>query len=323
MIAYGPVPSRRLGRSLGINNIPPKSCTYACAYCQVGRTLDMNLVRREFYQPENLFHEVSLRMEDVERSSESVDFLSFVPDGEPTLDVNLGREIELLRTFERPIAVITNASLLSLPDVREELATADWVSLKVDSVDEEAWRRLNRPHRTFNLPDILDGMMAFRRGFTGTLVTETMLVSGVNDTHRHAETTAAFLEHLGPDTAYLTVPTRPPASAWVRPPDSDAVVRYYQEFAARVGAVECLLGYEGSDFSSAGDPRESLLGITAVHPMRSDAVLRLLDRAGATWNLVEELMRDGSLHETEYAGHRYYLRNPRRDGTGYGSSDSS
>lgn len=316
MIAYGPVPSRRLGRSLGINNIPPKSCTYACAYCQVGRTLDMKPARREFYRPEDIVREVGVRLEDVKSSGEAVDFLSFVPDGEPTLDVNLGHEIELLRAFERPVAVITNASLLSSPDVREELATADWVSLKVDAVDEETWRRLNRPHKALNLPDILAGARAFRRMFSGTLVTETMLVSGLNDTPRHAEDTAAFLACLGPDKAYLTVPTRPPASDWVRPPGGEAVVRHHQEFAARVGDVECLLGYEGSDFSAAGDTRESLLGITAVHPMRKDAVERLLDRSGGAWDLVEGLLRDGNLHEVDYAGHRYYLRKPRWSGNG-------
>jgi wyosine [tRNA(Phe)-imidazoG37] synthetase (radical SAM superfamily) len=312
MIAYGPVPSRRLGRSLGINNIPPKACTYACAYCQVGRTMDMSIERREFYRPEDIVREIRIRLEDVDRMGESVDFVSFVPDGEPTLDLNLGREIELLREFERPVAVITNATLLTLPDVREELATADWVSLKVDTLDEDTWHRLNRPHKALNLPDILGGMMEFRSMFTGTLVTETMLVAGVNDTDRHATAAATFLSHLGPDKAYLSVPTRPPAVAWVRPPSSEAMVRYHEVFETRVSGVEYLMGYEGSTFSAAGDPRENLLSVTAVHPMRRDAVEQLLAKAGATWDLVEELLRDGSLREADYSGHRYYLRRPGR-----------
>ncbi len=311
MIAYGPVPSRRLGRSLGVNNIPPKACTYACAYCQVGHTLDMQIERREFYRPEEIAREVGDRLEEVQGVGDPVDFLSFVPDGEPTLDVNLGQEIELLRTFGLPIAVITNSSLLSLPDVRKELATADWVSLKVDSVNEDVWRRLNHPHKALNLPDILEGMMTFRSMFSGTLVTETMLVAGVNDTGRHAVDTAVFLSRLKPDKAYLAVPTRPPSQTWVEPPDSDAMVSYHDIFAKQVDIVEFLMGYEGDDFSAAGDPRENLLGITAVHPMRDQAVAELLDRAGASWAVVEELLRDGSLREVEYAGHRYYLRRPR------------
>ncbi len=311
MIAYGPVPSRRLGRSLGVNNIPPKACTYACAYCQVGHTLDMQIERREFYRPEDIAHEVGNRLEEVQEAGDPIDFLSFVPDGEPTLDVNLGREIELLRASGLPIAVITNSSLLSLPDVRKELATADWVSLKVDSVNEDVWRRLNHPHRALNLSDILEGMMTFRNMFSGTLVTETMIVAGVNDAEQHAVDTAAFLSRLKPDKAYLAVPTRPPALKWVVPPDSDAMVRYHDVFAKQVDVVEFLMGYEGDDFSAAGNPRENLLGITAVHPMRRQAVAELLDRAGASWSVVEELMSDGSLREVDYAGHRYYLRRPR------------
>jgi len=311
MIAYGPVPSRRLGRSLGVNNIPPKTCTYACAYCQVGHTVDMQTERREFYRPEDIAKEVGTRLEKVQGVGDPIDFLSFVPDGEPTLDLNLGREIELLRTTGLPIAVITNSSLLGLPDVRRELARADWVSLKVDSVNEDVWRRLNHPHRALNLSDILEGMMTFRKMFSGTLVTETMIVDGVNDTEQHAVETAAFLSRLKPDKAYLAVPTRPPAQAWVVPPDSDAMVRNHEAFAEQVGVVEFLMGYEGDDFSAAGDPRENLLGITAVHPMRHQAVVELLARAGASWSVVEELMNDGSLREVDYAGHRYYLRRPR------------
>lgn len=310
MIAYGPVPSRRLGRSLGVNNIPPKACTYACGYCQVGHTIDMQIERREFYRPEKIAREVGDRLEEARRNGDAVDFLSFVPDGEPTLDLNLGREIELLRTFELPVAVITNASLLGLPDVRQELATADWVSLKVDSVEEDVWRRLNRPHKKLKLPDILESLTVFRSMFSGTLVTETMLVAGVNDTDRHATDTAAFLSRLKPDKAYLAVPTRPPARAWVKPPSSNAMVRCHDVFADQIDVVEYLMGYEGDTFSSAGDPRENLLGVTAVHPMRAQAVIELLDRAGASWAVVEELLRDGSLREVDYAGHKYYLRRP-------------
>jgi len=308
MIAYGPVPSRRLGRSLGINNIPPKACTYQCVYCQVGRTQDMKLERRDFYRPEDVARDVGDRLAAVARAGEQADYLSFVPDGEPTLDVNLGREIELLRKFSLPIAAITNSSLLNLPDVRRELATADWVSVKVDTVDTQTWRRLNRPHRKLNLPDILAGIAAFRERFTGTFVTETMVVAGVNDTSIQAKATASFLTLLAPERAYISVPTRPPAVPWVQQPSGDAIVAYHEELSDQVDNVEYLLGYEGSDFSAAGDPRESLLSITAVHPMRTEAVEQLLATSGADWTVVENLLHDGSLSEAVYNGHKYYMR---------------
>jgi wyosine [tRNA(Phe)-imidazoG37] synthetase (radical SAM superfamily) len=124
MATFGPVPSRRLGRSLGINNIPPKTCSYACIYCQLGRTLHLQTERAAFYDPVLLFDEVAKRLDAVRSAGENVDFLSFVPDGEPTLDLNLGRLIELLRPLGSEIAVITNSSLLWRPEVRDELATA-------------------------------------------------------------------------------------------------------------------------------------------------------------------------------------------------------
>ncbi|GAH79790.1 unnamed protein product, partial [marine sediment metagenome] len=121
MITFGPVPSRRLGRSLGINNIPPKVCSYSCVYCQVGRTLNIQVERRTFYEPEKILEEAFDRVKKTEKIGEAINYLTFVPDGEPTLDKNLGRTIELLKPPGIKIAVITNGSLIWREDVREEL----------------------------------------------------------------------------------------------------------------------------------------------------------------------------------------------------------
>jgi wyosine [tRNA(Phe)-imidazoG37] synthetase (radical SAM superfamily) len=126
MIAFGPVPSRRLGRSLGINNIPPKVCTYSCVYCQVGKTTRMQVDRMPFYDPEAVCRDVRRQIADARRKGEAIDYLTFVPDGEPTLDVNLGNEIELLKSLGLKIAVITNGALAWRKDVRADLAKADW-----------------------------------------------------------------------------------------------------------------------------------------------------------------------------------------------------
>ena len=112
MIAYGPVPSRRLGQSLGINNIPPKICTYSCIYCQIGRTLNMHVNQQAFYEPKDILKDVKNKVKEAKSKKEPIDYLAFVPDGEPTLDINLGEEIEMLNSLGIKIAVITNASLL-------------------------------------------------------------------------------------------------------------------------------------------------------------------------------------------------------------------
>ena len=122
MIAFGPIPSRRLGRSLGVNHIPPKVCTYSCVYCQVGRTSSLRIRRCAFYDPARVAEAVRERVAQARSSGEAVDFITFVPDGEPTLDINLGQEIARLRPLGIPIAVITNGSLLWREDVRADLS---------------------------------------------------------------------------------------------------------------------------------------------------------------------------------------------------------
>lgn len=309
MITFGPIPSRRLGRSLGINNIPPKVCTYSCVYCQVGRTSRLRVERAAFHDPATLAREVEGKVAAATRSGTAVDYLTFVPDGEPTLDLNLGRMIRELRPLGIPIAVITNGSLLHLEEVREELSLADWVSLKVDSVEPERWRRVDRPHRSLDLSEVMEGMAAFSRGFHGALYTETMLLDGLNDGEEVLRGVARFIgEELRPRRAYISVPTRPTAETWVQPARERAVARAWEVFRAWHPRVELLMGYEGDAFASTGDPAQDLLSITAVHPMRATAVRRFLDRAGRRWELVEELTAQGDLMEVRYAGNRYLVR---------------
>jgi wyosine [tRNA(Phe)-imidazoG37] synthetase (radical SAM superfamily) len=317
--AFGPVPSRRLGRSLGINNIPPKACTYACVYCQVGRTTDMRIERRSFYEPEDVFEAAAHKAEQAKAADEPIDYLTFVPDGEPTLDENLGREIALLRPLGIKIAVISNASLIWREDVRQDLSGADWVSLKCDAVEDKPWRRINRAHGRLSLARILEGALAFSQAFGGELVTETMLVQGVNDTGEALEATAAFLGRLRPAASYISVPIRPPAESWVRPPDEARLHRAYQLFSERVPRVEYLIGYEGNAFAFTGDAAADLLSITAVHPMRKDAVQALLEQAGADWGVVDRLLARLLLVEVPYEGERFFQR--RLDSVGSRSAD--
>jgi wyosine [tRNA(Phe)-imidazoG37] synthetase (radical SAM superfamily) len=315
VIPFGPVPSRRLGRSLGINHIPPKVCTYSCVYCQVGRTTRLRTLRRAFRDPVDVARVVERRLEAAARAGERVDYLTFVPDGEPTLDQGLGPMIRALRPLGVPIAVITNGSLLDREDVRRDLAEADWVSIKVDTVDSERWCQVNRPHGRLQLASILDGMHAFAADFAGQVATETMLLAGINDGEAELRATASFIGGLRAHRAYLAVPTRPPAERWVRPAPAESVARAYEVFRGLAGKVELLVGYEGDEFAATGDPRQDLLSITAVHPMREQAVVRLLRQTGASWRVVEDLVRCGELVRVTYGGHSYVLRTTAREGT--------
>ena len=180
--------------------------------------------------------------------------------------------------------------------------------LKVAAVEESVWRQIDRPHGTLRLATILDGMLRFGRDYAGTLVTETMLVAGLNDGEKDLRQVADFLASLHPDRAYLSIPTRPPAEAWVHAPDEETLNRAYHILSEQVGQVEYLIGYEGDAFAFTGNIEGDLLGIIAVHPMREDAVDTFLARAGAGWPTVRRLIERGQLVETVYEGQRYYGR---------------
>lgn len=315
MITFGPIPSRRLGRSLGINNIPPKICTYSCVYCQIGKTSNMKIHPQVFYSPSQIFNEVQKKVEKSREKGEPIDYLTFVPDGETTLDINLGQEIKSIKSLGIKIAVITNASLINQKQVRENLEEADLVSLKVDSVEEEIWRRVNHPHRSLCLKTILEGILKFSGTFKGKIITETMLIKNINDDSQYIKKVANFLAQLKPSKSYLSLPIRPPADSRVQSPSEEVVNRSYNLFKEKIKQVECLIGYEGNAFAFTGEVEEDILSITSVHPMREEALKDFLKRAKYDWSIVEELIEQGKLVESEYEGHKFYIRKFKRPDT--------
>jgi wyosine [tRNA(Phe)-imidazoG37] synthetase (radical SAM superfamily) len=308
MLVFGPVPSRRLGRSLGINNIPPKACTYSCVYCQVGRTEHKELQPREFFAPDDIVHAVQEHVNKLRQTDEPIDYLTFVPDGEPTLDIHLAETIERLRPLGIKIAVISNGSLVWRKDVQQALNNADWVSLKVDSVSESIWRTINRPHPDLKLSIIINGMRVFAAQYKGKLNTETMLVSGINDTPDSIEAVADFVSQLQPDKAYLSIPTRPPAEADVRSPSEEVINQAFQIMRSKVEHVEYLLGYDEGGYAFTGDAEHDLLSITAVHPMRKPEIAQFLEKAHQDWALIEKLLAEKKLKQVDYAGQNFYVR---------------
>jgi wyosine [tRNA(Phe)-imidazoG37] synthetase (radical SAM superfamily) len=307
-LTFGPVPSRRLGQSLGINNVTAKSCSYTCVYCQVGETTDKTVEPRPFFSPQQIREAVVVRLAQCQAAGQRVDYLTFVPDGEPTLDSALGESIMQLRDLQIPIAVISNATLLTRSEVRAALCEADLVSLKVDTVIESIWRCINLPHRDLQLGTILEGIRQFAAQYQGTLITDTMLIAGLNDGDESLTATAEFIASLSPATAYLAVPTRPTTVKGVHGIDEAGLLRAHQIFAARIAQVELLTGHEVGKFAHSGNARDDLLAITAVHPMREDDVRQLLADDASEWELIETLLSEGELKMLEYEGSRFYLR---------------
>jgi wyosine [tRNA(Phe)-imidazoG37] synthetase (radical SAM superfamily) len=312
-IPFGPVPSRRLGRSLGINNIPPKICTYSCIYCQVGKTYNLSNERKEFYKVEKIKDQVLRKINELNKQKEKIDFLSFVSDGEPTLDINLGKEIEILKDYGIPIAVITNGSLLNRSDVRRDLSKADWVSAKIDTVSEKVWKKVNRPHPDLSLKDILEGIVKFSNEYKGSLYTETMLIKDINTDKKNIEEIADFIRTLKIKKAYISIPTRPPASKSAGVPDEETINMAYNLFTERNLNVELLSGYSPIEFPTTKNVSEEILSITSVHPMREKDVKNILDKADKTWKVVENLLAKGELKMVNFGKNKFFLRSFKRN----------
>lgn len=270
----------------------------------------MEVERRPLYDPVKIADEVRKKVEEAEKADEHIDFLTFVPDGEPTLDMNLGGEIDLLKDIGIKIAVITNSSLLWRSDVREELAHADLVSLKVDAVDRETWHRIDRPHQSLQLPEILEGIQDFADMYPGEIITETMLVKGINDGEAQLEETADFLSRINPEASYISIPIRPPAEEWAESPDEAAINVAHRIFASHIprSRVEYLIGYEGNEFSFTGALEQDILSILSVHPMKREAVDEFLDKANAGWDAIERLINEKKIVELTYRGEKFYMR---------------
>lgn len=314
MITFGPIPSRRLGSSLGVNHIPGKFCSYACVYCQAGPTRHLTRSRREFFHPEDVTAAIEAHLVDLEARKIHVDYLSFVPDGEPTLDIHLGEMLIRSRPFGLPVAVFTNSTLLSDLDVRQELFHADLVSVKVDSVDTAAWRKVDRPFHQLELSRILDGIRQFATEYPGRLITETMLVQGLNDSLPALAETAEFVAGLNPSASYLAVPTRPPMENWVVPPSPVFLAQALAVFRSAIATPVVLLsqGDQGK-FAATSQVVKNILAITRVHPMRRTAVLELLLDAGECEADLDHLVERGLLQPVIYQGEQYYRRSPLLD----------
>jgi len=306
-IIFGPVPSRRLGRSIGVNNIPHKICSYSCVYCQVGKVDKMQINRREFYPPDSIINQVDRKLYCL-NAKDFPDYITIVPDGEPTLDIHLGELIVKLKTYGILVAVITNGSLIDNKSVQAELMLADYVSIKIDTVNHITWRSVNKPHKALHLRSILKAIHDFSKSFSGQLVTESMLLKDVNDSDEELEALAQFLQDIRPNIAYIAIPTRPPAFEGIFPADETAVTLAYEIFSRHNLTAEMLTGYEGNAFASSGNFTDDMLSITAVHPMRRDAVLELMAKSNATEESLNLLIDNGLIKIINFNNQDYFLR---------------
>jgi len=267
----------------------------------------MQVERGEFYLPDTIVKQVKKKLNDLSLN-DLPDYLTIVPDGEPTLDVHLDELITKLKDFGFPVAVISNSSLIDDAEVQSELIKANYISLKVDTVNQSSWKSINKPHKMLNLGSILSAIQQFSMVYKGKLVTETMLIQGANDNEEELVALANYLQCVNPDIAYIAIPTRPPAFKGTFAANELAVARAYNIFIQHGLSTELLTGYEGNAFASSGNFAEDVLSITAVHPMRQDAVMQLMANSNTSEKSLNLLIDKGLIEKISYNKQEYFLR---------------
>lgn len=223
---YGPVPSRRLGRSLGIDLVPLKTCTYDCLYCQLGRTINKTTERREWAPLEEVLADLKAHLHS------EPDIITISGSGEPTLHSGIGSLIRAIKAMTHvPVAVITNSSLLWLPEVREALCGADLVIPSLDAGEDHLFRQVNRPHRDITFHRMIDGLYEFRQAFSGRFWLEVLLLAGITGLSHPVEQIGEITGWIAPDRIHLNTVVRPPSHASAVPVSQDLM----ESFAAAFG----------------------------------------------------------------------------------------
>jgi wyosine [tRNA(Phe)-imidazoG37] synthetase (radical SAM superfamily) len=205
---YGPVPSRRLGRSLGVDLVPFKTCTYDCIYCQLGRTTNKTIERKEYVAVDEILDEMKRKLD----AGPAPDYITIAGSGEPTLNVRIGHLIRRIKDLTRtPVAVLTNGSLLWMREVGEALMEADIVLPSLDAGDERLFRYVNRPHREIAFEKLVNGLIEFTEHFRGSVWLEVFLLAGVTGLPPEVERIATISRRIQPEQIQLNTVSRPPA----------------------------------------------------------------------------------------------------------------
>ena len=264
---YGPVPSRRLGRSLGIDLVPHKICTYDCIYCQIGNTTEKTVVRKEYVPVGEILEEVGHFLKE---GTSSIDHLSLAGSGEPTLHSKIRSIIEGLKKITLiPVAVITNGFLLWEPEVREDLLQADIVLPSLDAVSQEVFVRINRPRPGFSIEKVIKGMVEFRKLYKGQIWLEILFCKDVNDSKEELLRMKKVVARIQPDRIHLNTVIRPPSEKWATPLNQKEMEEIRVSFGEKASIISEFDRHPSSLLEK--DMKEEILKILKRRPLsRSD-----------------------------------------------------
>jgi len=298
---YGPVPSRRLGLSLGVSPIPSRTCNYSCIYCQLGRTKHLTNERKNFFSVDDIIAE----LEDYIKSNAKYDIITIVGEGEPTLFSQLGLLISKIKSISNvPVAVITNGALLSDENVRRELLGTDFVLPSIDASSVEMFKEINRPHGKIKFETVVNGLIDFSKEFEGKIFIETMLIKGVNDQVAQLKALKNILNKIDYDRLYINTTVRPPAEKQVEEPSLEALTN----------AVDILKGISIEQLISTGffskekDDYKAIKSIIQRHPMNQFEIKSFLEERDckSIEEVLEKLSKDPEIEINNYKTYNNY-----------------
>ena len=272
---FGPVPSRRLGLSLGLDIVPAKVCTLDCIYCQVGRTTQKTIERKEYVPIEAVLDELKARLKKDLRADLSAvrlaDYLTVSGSGEPTLNSKLGFLIDEIKKFSSiPVAVLTNGTLLYLPDVRRDCAKADVVLPSLDAGDELTFAKINRPHPDISIKKVVEGLIEFRKEYSGRIWLEVFIVDGINTGQAEIAAIKRAIEQIRPDKVQLNTAVRPTAEPGVKRVEEGRLQLIAQTLGPNCEVI--------ADFHRQGGKDGQPITIEHCSQIPADALLSMLKR---------------------------------------------
>jgi len=300
---YGPVPSRRLGRSLGVDLVPRKVCTYDCIYCQVGKTTRLTLEREEYVPAADILRDVHAALSEGDKG---IDYIACSGSGEPCLNSAIGEIIAGIREMTGvPIAVITNSSLLSQQEVREALLRADCVMPSLDAATQNSFQEINRPHPAMQVAEIIEGLTAFRSAYRGQLWLEILLCQGINDSEKEIDALREAIRRIRPDRVQLNTVVRPAveASAVALTLDQMELIK-----SALGDTAEIIADFTGMRHVALPEKiEERIIRIVERRPMTPDDLARVLSLGTEEITMIaDKLMAQRKLKPRSFNQQLYY-----------------
>jgi len=299
---YGPVPSRRLGFSLGIDILPFKTCSFDCIYCQLGPTPKKTIRKKKYFSADTIMSAI----QDSLSTGKKIDYITFSGSGEPTLNLLIGHLIQRIKRITNiPVAVLTNSSLMMLQTVRNALKRADLVVPSLDAATQKIFEKTNQPHPSIQIRDIINGLIQFRREFKGKMWLEVMLVEGVNDSPAHIKKLKEAIHAIEPDKVQLNTVVRPPAQKTARPLSK----RRLEEIRSQIGDLcEIVADFpKGEQVKTIENLADSIISVVKRRPVTISDLSDILGRhKNEVIKSVNFLLREKKIRQVRHENKIYY-----------------